>query len=241
MTPFSGFGCCWVKQVLQVKMNSKVRKSGWKVPQSKIYREKEECEKWPSAIQLQMASVAPSRIWASSHWFSTFTGCWIKFSVRPDSRPAMLPTIPRSLVPMLGSTDFHVTLPLHTSQASGLAGQEQLAVFSSLGAWRCVTELGSGVTQGTPCAWWDQGPRYPPGPCSLPALTCIPPQAAALAALGTLTFPSLKLKTGLRVPKISGGKHYWEQKPGGLFFRGWLLFQGVLASIFFPSTGILRY
>ena len=78
-----------------------------------------------------------------------------------------------------------------------------------------------------------------PGP-----LACIPLQTAA-AALWTFTFPSLKLKTShitkLRAPKISGGKHYCEQKPGGLFSRGWLLFQSVLASIIFPSTGILGY
>lgn len=90
----------------------------------------------------------------------------------------------------------------------------------------------------------DQAPWYPAGPWSLRALACIPPPTAA-AALWTFTFPLLKLKTRhitkLRAPKISGGKHYWEQKPGGLFFRGWLLFQSVLASIFFPSTGILGY
>lgn len=77
-------------------MNSKVRKSGWKVPQSKIYSEKEECEKWPSAIQLQMVSVAPSGIWPSSHWFSTFTECWIEVqSVRHQipTQPCCLPSL----------------------------------------------------------------------------------------------------------------------------------------------------
>lgn len=101
-----------------------------------------------------------------------------------------------------------------------------------------------------PRAWWVHGrlqDQELPGPWSLQSLTCNPPWTAA-GALWTFTFPLIKLKTRhitkLRASKISGGKHYWEQKPGRLFSRGWLLFQSGLASIFFfffPRTGILGY
>lgn len=78
----------------------------------------------------------------------------------------------------------------------------------------------------------DQAPCYPAGHWFPSALGCIPSQTA-VAALWTFTFPLLKPKprhmTKLRAPKISGGMHYWEQKPARLSFSGWLLFQSVLA------------
>lgn len=151
---------------------------------------------------------------------------------RPDAHPTVPPAIPWCLVLMQGAADFHVTRPSHTPRASGLAGWGQFGVFSHCSA---TVSASAPHVLGRLQDW---APRYPAGPWSPRALTCIPPWTAA-AALWTFTFPLLKLKTRhitkLRAPKISGGKHYWEQKPGRLFFRGWLLFQSVLASIFFPQ------
>lgn len=87
-------------------------------------------------------------------------------------------------------------------------------MLSFLVAGQSVALLGRGVTQGSPWASWaaGSGPSAPAWALRPESFACIPPQAAALAALGTSTFPLLKLKTRhitkLRVPKISGGKHY---------------------------------
>lgn len=103
-------------------------------------------------------------------------------------------------------------------------------------AWCSATPLDQGVSEHI--GLQDQALWCPAGLQSPLALACTPLRTAA-AALWTFTFPLIKLKTRhitkMRASKISGGKHYWEQKPGGLFFRGWLLFQSVLTSIFFPA------
>lgn len=135
--------------------------------------------------------------------------------------------------------------PAITHPVSIWPGREQFATFSSRGAWWSDTLLCDSVSQCTPCArLQDQAHWYPAGLWSLRALARIPWWTAA-AVLWTFAFPILKLKTrhttNLRAPKISGGKYYWEQKPGRLFSRAWLFFQSVLASIFFPSAGIFEY